>query len=226
MARVVRPGGRVVVLEITPRPAPAVALLRAVVRPHRARPRRAGRGRWVACRAPGQLGRGPDDRRRLHLPAQLGEALPRPDALAARAGAGRAGGIRYLITAGGIVAIHAGHRSRAERVSGRRERGERSPASADGLDAIMRARRRAAARADGCAPSAISSEVTARPARRSRARQRDRRGRRQAAAAAAGGAGGRVRRRAPRERRTARSAWCARRWRSSWCTRRRSCTTI
>ncbi len=24
---------------------------------------------------------------------------------------------------------------------------------------------------------------------------------------------------------TARSAWCARRWRSSWCTRRRSCTT-
>ncbi len=44
MARVVRPGGRVVVLEITtPTRAAAVALLRAVVRPHRARARAPGR---------------------------------------------------------------------------------------------------------------------------------------------------------------------------------------
>ncbi len=43
MARVVRPGGRVVVLEITtPTQAAAVALLRAVVRPPRARARAAG----------------------------------------------------------------------------------------------------------------------------------------------------------------------------------------
>ena len=62
MARVVRPGGRVVILEITtPDAAAAVALLPALVRPRRT-------ARWGALAG---------DSGRLHLPAQLGQALPR-----------------------------------------------------------------------------------------------------------------------------------------------------
>ena len=66
MARVLKPGGRLVILEITQPPTAApVAVLLAVVRPHRA--------------AAGDAGRGP---RRLHLPARVGAQLPIP----ARAG--------------------------------------------------------------------------------------------------------------------------------------------
>ena len=60
MARVVRPGGRVVVLEITtPAEAAAVDVLLAVVRPRRA----------AAGQAGGRAGG-------LHLPAELGQAVP------------------------------------------------------------------------------------------------------------------------------------------------------
>ena len=69
MARVVRPGGRVVILEITT-PGAAAALLRVLVRPGRAAPRPAARSR----------------RRRLLVPAGVGAALPRA------AGAGRPDG--------------------------------------------------------------------------------------------------------------------------------------
>ena len=93
MARVVRPGGRVVILEITTPDAPAaVVVLRAVVRPRRA-----------AARAPGRRPR------RLHLPAELGEALPRPARRSPRrwsaAACARCAG---SLTAGGIIAIHVG----------------------------------------------------------------------------------------------------------------------
>ena len=92
MARVVRPGGHVVVLEITTPHAPAaVDVLPRLVRPRRAAARARRRRR-----------------RRLQLPAELGQALPRA------AGAGRGDGalpasrIRYVLTAGGIIAIHVG----------------------------------------------------------------------------------------------------------------------
>ena len=75
MVRVVRPGGRVVVLEITvPTRPPLSHLLRAVVRPRRA----------VARTARG----GP---RRVHLPAELGQALPRARDTGRRDGSGGAG---------------------------------------------------------------------------------------------------------------------------------------
>ena len=74
MARVVRPGGRVVVLEITtPTEAAAVHVLLALVRPRRADAR--------------ALRRRP---RGLHLPAQVREALPRPGGAGRRALARRA----------------------------------------------------------------------------------------------------------------------------------------
>ena len=71
MARVAKPGGRVVVLEITtPQKPPLSVVLLALVRPRGAGPGPAG-GR------PG----------RLHLPAELGPALPGPTRAGRRAGA-------------------------------------------------------------------------------------------------------------------------------------------
>ena len=68
MARVVRPGGRVVVLEITtPTRAAAVALLRAVVRPDRA-----------GARPPGGRARGADRRRRRRVLAAPRSPTPTP----------------------------------------------------------------------------------------------------------------------------------------------------
>ena len=55
------------------------------------------------------IGRARRRRRRLQLPAELGQALPRP--AGARRGDGRARAcddIRYVLTAGGIIAIHVG----------------------------------------------------------------------------------------------------------------------
>ena len=108
MARVVRPGGRVVVLEITtPTRAPLSLFYRLwfdrIVPALGARRARAPR-----CGATGRGELGRFDRRRLHLSAQLGQALPGP--ADARRRAERAGllKVRYLLTAGGIVAIHAG----------------------------------------------------------------------------------------------------------------------
>ena len=93
MARVLKPGGRLVILEITQPDAPAALdLLLALVRPHRAAARHALR------RARG-----------LQLPARVGPQLP----LAARP-RGEDGPrpgfeeIRYTVLAGGIIAIHSG----------------------------------------------------------------------------------------------------------------------
>ena len=93
MVRVVRPGGRVVVLEFTsPTRAAAVDLLPPVVRPRRA-----------GCS--GRLAGDPDAY--SYLPDSV-QRFPAPAGLAAvmeRAGLRE---IRYLLTAGGIVAIHVG----------------------------------------------------------------------------------------------------------------------
>ena len=83
MARVVRPGGRVVILEITT-PGPAAALLRVLVRPRGAAPGPPARPR----------------RRRLLVPAGVGPALPRA-AGAGRPDGGRGPGRRALAPAGG-----------------------------------------------------------------------------------------------------------------------------
>ena len=93
MARVVRPGrpGRRAGDHDAAAPA-AVVVLPALVRPRRARPRPAG-GRF----------------RRLHVSAQLGAAFPRPGG-ARRASWRRPGStdVRWILTAGGIIAIHCG----------------------------------------------------------------------------------------------------------------------
>ena len=91
MARVVRPGGRVVVLEITTPRRPPLSTFFSV---------------WFdrvvpAVRPARGLGR-------LHVPAQLRAALPRPEALAARMERAGLADIRWILTAGGIIAIHAG----------------------------------------------------------------------------------------------------------------------
>ena len=76
MARVVRPGGRVVVLEITtPQKPPLSWFFRPLVRPR-------GAGAGPAGRRPGGL----------HLPAELRAPLPRPAGAGRGAGRGRPGG--------------------------------------------------------------------------------------------------------------------------------------
>ena len=76
-----------------------------------------------------------------------------------RAGLGEIG---YLLTAGGIVAIHVGTVPAAEGHDERESLGKRRsherarPVGVDGLDAIMRRGGDGAARADGRAPSCTS----------------------------------------------------------------------
>ena len=186
MARVVRPGGRVVVLEITtPQRPPLSTFFRL----------------WFDRVVPA-LGRvAGDPQAYSYLPNSV-KRFPAPAELAAVMSRCGLTEIRYLITAGGIIALHVGSGAAMNAVQAVVEAGGAEVSRADA------ARRAADGRAGQWARSA------ARPPRR-----RDDRRRRQAAAAAA-----RVpRRRAfPRRRPT---AWCARRSRSSSCTGRRSCTT-
>ena len=108
MARVVRPGaGRRARDHDADAPA-AVALLRPVVRSPRPGPRRGRGGRRAARRPPRRRGGARGHRRRLHLPAELGQALPGPRELAGELAAAGLEDVHYLLTAGGIVAIHAG----------------------------------------------------------------------------------------------------------------------
>ena len=95
MARVVRPGGRVVVLEITtPQKPPLSWFFKA----------------WFDHAVPA-LGRLAGDRDAYtYLPSSV-RRFPGPDELAARmAGAGLED-VRWILTAGGIIAIHAGSKS-------------------------------------------------------------------------------------------------------------------
>src|SRR5215218_4081550 len=92
MARVVRPGGRVVVLEITTPQRPPLATFFSI---------------WFDRVVPalGKLAGDPDAY--AYLPSSV-KRFPAPAALAARmAGAGLTD-VRWILTAGGIIAVHVG----------------------------------------------------------------------------------------------------------------------
>ena len=92
MARVVRPGGRVVVLELTTPQRPPLAWFFAL---------------WFDRIVP-VLGRlAGDSEAYSYLPNSV-KRFPSPSALAARMAAAGMGEIHYVVTAGGIIAIHAG----------------------------------------------------------------------------------------------------------------------
>jgi demethylmenaquinone methyltransferase/2-methoxy-6-polyprenyl-1,4-benzoquinol methylase len=94
MARVVRPGGRVVVLEITtPQKPPLSWFFRA----------------WFdhAVPALGRLAGDPDAY--TYLPSSV-RRFPGPEELGARMTAAGLRDVRWILTAGGIIAIHAGTR--------------------------------------------------------------------------------------------------------------------
>ena len=87
------PAGKVVILEITTPTRPPLSTFFRV---------------WFDRVVPA-LGRVAGDARRLHLPAELGPALPRAAASwPPRWSAAACATIRYVLTAGGIIAIHVG----------------------------------------------------------------------------------------------------------------------
>jgi demethylmenaquinone methyltransferase/2-methoxy-6-polyprenyl-1,4-benzoquinol methylase len=94
MARVVRPGGRVVVLEITtPQRPPLSSFFRL----------------WFDRAVPA-LGRlAGDSDAYSYLPSSV-RRFPGPDALAAELVAAGLADVRWTLTAGGIIAIHSGTR--------------------------------------------------------------------------------------------------------------------
>jgi demethylmenaquinone methyltransferase / 2-methoxy-6-polyprenyl-1,4-benzoquinol methylase len=91
MARVVRPGGRVVVLEITTPQRPPLSTFFAV---------------WFDRIVPA-LGRVADSDAYTYLPSSV-KRFPGPAELAARMEAAGLRDIRWILTAGGIIALHAG----------------------------------------------------------------------------------------------------------------------
>jgi demethylmenaquinone methyltransferase/2-methoxy-6-polyprenyl-1,4-benzoquinol methylase len=92
LARVVRPGGRVVVLEITQPQRPPLSTFFGV---------------WFDRVVPviGKLAG--DSQAYDYLPSSV-KRFPGPEALAARLDAAGVGDVRWLLTAGGIIAIHWG----------------------------------------------------------------------------------------------------------------------
>src|SRR5919108_3577433 len=92
MVRVVRPGGRVVVLEITVPRRPPLSTFFSI---------------WFDRIVPalGKLAGDPDAY--AYLPSSV-KRFPSPEALAARMHAAGLDDVRWILTAGGIIAIHAG----------------------------------------------------------------------------------------------------------------------
>jgi demethylmenaquinone methyltransferase/2-methoxy-6-polyprenyl-1,4-benzoquinol methylase len=91
MARVVRPGGRVVVLEITTPRRPPLSTFFDL---------------WFDHAIPA-LGRVVDSQAYSYLPSSV-KRFPSPDELAARMWDAGLREIRYVVTAGGIIALHVG----------------------------------------------------------------------------------------------------------------------
>jgi demethylmenaquinone methyltransferase / 2-methoxy-6-polyprenyl-1,4-benzoquinol methylase len=92
MARVVRPGGRVVVLEITTPQRPPLSTFFSI---------------WFDRVVPA-LGRiAGDPEAYSYLPSSV-KRFPGPEELAARMSAVGLGELRWILTAGGIIALHAG----------------------------------------------------------------------------------------------------------------------
>jgi demethylmenaquinone methyltransferase/2-methoxy-6-polyprenyl-1,4-benzoquinol methylase len=92
MARVVRPGGRVVVLEITVPRRPPLSTFFSI---------------WFDRIVPalGKLAGDPDAY--AYLPSSV-KRFPAPEALAARMHDAGLGDVRWILTAGGIIALHVG----------------------------------------------------------------------------------------------------------------------
>ena len=236
MARVVRPGGRVVVLEMTTPTRPPLSLFyRAVVRPRRAVARAARRrARQVAPRPRGEDRRDGIADAYTYLPNSV-KRFPAP------AAAGRGDGARAGCARSATCCIAGGHhrdprpaplprRGHDESDGGTAARRRTAAVSAADVDAVEAIMRRGGAglrermvrtelhleRVTAEAGAPLASHATATVA-----------GGRQAAAPAAGRARRRVRRVDRGDDGRGRgAASCARPWRSSWCTRRRSCTTI
>ena len=94
LARVTKPGGRVVVLEITtPQGAPLSWFFRV----------------WFDHAVPA-LGRLADSDAYTYLPSSV-RRFPGPEKLAARLAAAGLADVRWILTAGGIIAIHSGTRT-------------------------------------------------------------------------------------------------------------------
>jgi demethylmenaquinone methyltransferase/2-methoxy-6-polyprenyl-1,4-benzoquinol methylase len=92
LARVVRPGGRVVILEITTPQRPPLATFFSI---------------WFDRIVPalGRLAGDPDAY--AYLPSSV-KRFPAPEALAARMAAAGLTDVRWVLTAGGIIALHVG----------------------------------------------------------------------------------------------------------------------
>ena len=91
MTRVVRPGGRVVVLEITTPQGPPLSTFFSV---------------WFDRVVPA-VGRIADSAAYTYLPSSV-KRFPGPEALAGRMAAVGLTDIRWILTAGGIIALHVG----------------------------------------------------------------------------------------------------------------------
>ena len=101
-----------------------------------------------------------DDRRRLHLPAQLGQALPGARRLAAEMERAGLREIGYVLTAGGIVAIHAGTVARRSGHDEHGGRGQHAVAGSPHGGRGRRSRRSCAAAGESCASGWRAPSIT------------------------------------------------------------------